>query len=54
MKDQVTNVVAVASITAPLWPLEHINQVLTTISLLAGILWLGLQIYRYLKTKDSK
>jgi hypothetical protein len=52
MKDKITNVVALANVTAPLWPLESLNQVLTTISLIAGICWILYQFY--LKLKDPK
>lgn len=56
MNYKVTDTVAVLAASAPMWvpSLSDFNQILTTISLLAGILWIGLQIYRYLKTKESK
>lgn len=56
MNNRLTDTVAVVAASAPVWApsLESFNQLLTTISLLAGIVWIGLQIYRYLKTKETK
>lgn len=54
--NKIVGTVAVIAASAPIWvpSLSDFNQLLTTISLIAGIVWIGLQIYRYLKTKETK
>jgi hypothetical protein len=51
MRDKITDVVAFAGITAPWWtvPLDTLNQILTTLSLLFGICWIAYQFYVKIK-----
>lgn len=49
VKDRVTDIVAAGMLTSPVWVpwLEGFNQLLTTISLLGGLIWLGIQMYHF-------
>ena len=45
--DKLTTIIAAFAVTAFAWApdLDGFNKLLTTISLLAGLVWIGLQIY---------
>jgi hypothetical protein len=56
MHDKADNVLAVGLLTSPAWAsvLQNVNVLLTTITLLLGIVWGVVRLWSYLKNDSDK
>ena len=54
-KETIDNVIAATLVASPWWApyLAQFNELLTTISLLAGIIWIAIQMRNYFKNKKD-